>query len=183
MLEDKSSKGKILDRLSPDDVMSDDETTAQLIFSLIINSEEGVIRDRVIFKFIENKFEKLQRLVSLHNKYYQQIGGDSGFDLKKFGNAPEIEYLAQDYPQFNVLAIVDMILGWLWTSEYAKTLTDKSETWSFEEKIKIMFENQCEASIGQSLKQVIRLQRMRCSHEDGVTMKSVLDQIWDKAFN
>ena len=70
MLEDKSSKGKILDRLSLDDVISDDETTAQLIFSLIINSEEGVIRDRVIFKFIENKFEKLQRLVSLHNKYY-----------------------------------------------------------------------------------------------------------------
>ena len=70
MLEDKSSKGRILDRLSPDDVMSDDETIAQLVFSLIINSEEGVIRDRVIFKFIENKFEKLQRLISLHNKYY-----------------------------------------------------------------------------------------------------------------
>ena len=70
MHEDKSSKGRILDRLSPDDVMSDDETIAQLVFSLIINSEEGVIRDRVIFKFIENKFEKLQRLISLHNKYY-----------------------------------------------------------------------------------------------------------------
>lgn len=70
MVEDKSSKGKILDRLSPDDIMNDDETTAQLIFSLLINSEEGVIRDRVIFKFIENKFEKLQRLITLHNKYY-----------------------------------------------------------------------------------------------------------------
>lgn len=70
MLEDKSIKGKILDKLSPDDVMSDDETTAQLIFSLLVNSEEGVIRDRVIFKFIENKFEKLHRLIALHNKYY-----------------------------------------------------------------------------------------------------------------
>ena len=76
-----------------------------------------------------------------------------------------------------------MVLGWLWTSEYAKNLTDNAETWSFEEKIKILFDNQCEASIGQSLKQVIRLQRMRCSEEEGVTMKSVLDTIWDKAFN
>jgi hypothetical protein len=49
-----------------------------------------VIHERVVFKFIENSFEKLQRLFELHLKYYSQV---EDFDLSKFEDAEEIEYL------------------------------------------------------------------------------------------
>lgn len=83
---------------------------------MINSGDSGVCLDRVIYKFIENDFEKIKRLVKLHEKYFKQIGGESGFDLRQFNKVTDIEYLANDYPAFNVLAIIDTILTWLWTS-------------------------------------------------------------------
>ena len=122
--------------------MNDQEWLCQIILGLLINSgEEGVVNDRVIFKFIENEFEKVKRLIQLHEQFYQSIGGDSGFDLRQFNSAQDIEYLIQDYPAFNVLATIDTILGWLWTSKHALHLTNEAETWSLEQVIKQEFQH------------------------------------------
>lgn len=48
------------------------------------------------------------------------IGGENGFDLRQFNSVQDLEYLIQDYPAFNILAVIDTILGWLWTSKHAK---------------------------------------------------------------
>lgn len=82
-------------KLNKEDFHDDDKHVLSSILGLLINSqakEEGsvVIHDRVVFKFIENSFEKLQRLFELHLKYYSQV---EDFDLSKFEDAEEIEYL------------------------------------------------------------------------------------------
>ena len=81
--------------MNKEDFHDDDKHVLSSILGLLINSqtkEEGgvVIHERVVFKFIENSFEKLQRLFELHLKYYSQV---EDFDLSKFEDAEEIEYL------------------------------------------------------------------------------------------
>ena len=55
----------------------------------------------MLFKFIENSFEKLQRLFEIHLKYSSII---DEFDLSQFNAKEELDFLIQDYPQFEVLA-------------------------------------------------------------------------------
>lgn len=89
------------------------------IIGLLLNtipepSEEGgaVRHERVIFKFIENNFEKLQRLIELHIDYSKNL---HDFELNKFQTSEDIEYLVEDY-KFDVLELVDIILAFLFTS-------------------------------------------------------------------
>ncbi len=54
-----------------------------LIIGLIVNTlpekgSDSVIHERVLFKFIENDYQKLQRLFELHLKYLEPV---SEFDL------------------------------------------------------------------------------------------------------
>lgn len=71
-----------------------------------------MLHDRVLFKFIEANFEKMQRLIELHLKYYEKI---KDFDLSKFQEDEEIEYLAADY-SFNTTQITDALIAFLHTS-------------------------------------------------------------------
>lgn len=50
--------------------------------------------ERVLFKFVENNFEKLQRLIELFNKYFEKI---AEFALSEFKTQEEIQYLYSDY--------------------------------------------------------------------------------------
>jgi len=68
-----------------------------------------VIHERVLFKFIENDFEKLQKLFELHLKSFQQI---QDFDLSLFQDSEEIIYLIQDYG-FGLLEKIDFVIGFL----------------------------------------------------------------------
>ena len=67
----KAKKGgnDIYIRLSSDDIMEDVDQICQVIISLLLNATDLAL-DRVIFKFIENNFDKLKRLVELHNEYF-----------------------------------------------------------------------------------------------------------------
>jgi len=67
----KAKKGEndIYIRLSSDDIMEDVDQICQVIISLLLNATDLAL-DRVIFKFIENNFDKLKRLVELHNEYF-----------------------------------------------------------------------------------------------------------------
>ena len=81
--------------MTKEDFHEDDKHVLSSILGLLINSQSKeevgvVIHDRVVFKFIENSFEKLQRLFELHLKYYSQV---EDFDLNKFEDTEEIEYL------------------------------------------------------------------------------------------
>jgi len=100
---------------------------------LLVNARDLAL-DRILFKFIENSFEKLTKLISLHHEYFNSIGDE--FDLHQFTLVEDIEYLIQDYPSFNVLVSIDTVIGLLWSSTQGKVLTEKGQTWSFEEKIK-----------------------------------------------
>lgn len=59
-------------KLTADEIQADEVHTLNIFIGLLINSlsdeKEGglVIHERVLFKFIENDFEKLQRLFELH---------------------------------------------------------------------------------------------------------------------
>lgn len=67
------------------------------IVGLLVNTQDGgraVDHERVLFKFIENDFEKLQRLFELHLKYFGRV---ADFDLSKFNDSDEIQYLVDDY--------------------------------------------------------------------------------------
>jgi hypothetical protein len=73
----------------------------------------------VIFKFIENDFEKLQRLIEFHQKLFEQV---AEFDLTKFDSAEDVQYLIDDY-RFETLELVDFLLAFLSTSQAAATLS------------------------------------------------------------
>lgn len=75
--------------------------------------------ERVLFKFIENSYEKLQRLFELHLKYFTDV---EDFDLSKFETAEEIDYLTQDY-HLEILELVDLLIGYLNMSETANQLS------------------------------------------------------------
>ena len=47
------------------------------------------------------------------------------FDLTKFVEQEEIEYLVEDY-QFDILELIDTVLGYLYTSQVAEKLSETS---------------------------------------------------------
>ncbi|CDW73679.1 beta-catenin-like protein 1-like [Stylonychia lemnae] len=113
-------------RVTADEIQQDETRILNIIISLILNTipdeqESGkVIHERVLFKFIENDYEKLQRLFELHLKYFSLI---EEFDLSQFQQKEEIDYLVEDY-QFNILEQVDFIIGFLISSKSAIQLSD-----------------------------------------------------------
>ena len=59
-----------------------------------------------------------------------------------------------------------------------KQIIEMEETYAIREKVVDLFDS--ERQMGISLKQVIRLQRLRCiATEEGPTMRNMLDQIWE----
>ena len=73
--EDKKKKKKDSDeiyiRVTREDIEEDDEHCVSIILSLLVNTmpDEGstdVGHERILFKFIENNYEKLHRLIELH---------------------------------------------------------------------------------------------------------------------
>jgi hypothetical protein len=73
----KKKKKKHIDtdiyiKLSSEDIAEDEDHSVSILLSLLINTapdldqQSDVIHDRVLFKFMENNFEKLQRLIELH---------------------------------------------------------------------------------------------------------------------
>lgn len=114
-------------KLSKEDFQEDDKHTLNAILALLINtqqSQEGgiVSHERTIFKFIENDFEKLQRLFEIHIKYFAAV---QDFDLSKFVEREDIEYLVDDY-RFDILELADIIIGYLYTSQAALKLSESN---------------------------------------------------------
>ena len=94
-----------------------------VLLGLLLNTEDmesSIPHERVLFKFMENNYEKLQRLFELHIKYFQRV---EDFDLSKFEESEEIGYLGQDYG-FQVLEKADTIIGYLFTSERGRKLSE-----------------------------------------------------------
>ena len=149
-------------KLNKEDFHDDDKHVLSSILGLLINSQtkkEGsvVIHDRVVFKFIENSFEKLQRLFELHLKYFSQV---EDFDLSKFEDSEEIEYLVQDH-RFDILESIDIIIIFLSTSEAANKLSEgDSITNKINEFIKF------NGIKKESLKQVIKLASIRYGDQE-----------------
>ena len=89
--------------------------------------EEGVknriCAERLCFKFIENRFEKLIRLVELHKLLYSRI---EEFDLAEFTQMAEIRQLEQHF-DLDLLILVDSILGTLSTTNTLNKLLISQE--------------------------------------------------------
>lgn len=66
-------------KLSSEDLHEDQKHMLSCIIGLLLNTipsdngESAVSHERVIFKFIENNFEKLQRLIELHIEYSKNL--------------------------------------------------------------------------------------------------------------
>ena len=66
-----------------------------------------ICMERLCFKFVENRFEKLIRLVQLHKLVYGRL---SEFDLAEFTQSEEIKQLEEHF-NLDLLVIVDSILA------------------------------------------------------------------------
>ena len=79
--------------------------------------EDGVknriCAERLCFKFIENRFGKLVKLVELHKLLYSRI---EEFDLAEFTQMAEIRQLEEHF-DLDLLILVDSILGTLSTTK------------------------------------------------------------------
>lgn len=53
-------------------------------------------------------------------KYFALV---EDFDLSQFKESEEIEYLVQDY-RFDILELIDIIIGYLYTSDIAQRLSE-----------------------------------------------------------
>ena len=90
----KGGQDELYIKVTRDDIKEDETHSLNIIVGLILNTmpEQGesasVIHDRVMFKFIENYFEKLQRLFELHLKYFKFV---EEFDLAQFTDPDEVE--------------------------------------------------------------------------------------------
>ena len=71
-----------------------------------------ICAERLCFKFIENRFEKLIRLVELHRLLYSRI---EEFDLAEFTQMAEIRQLEEHF-DLDLLILVDSLLGTLTTT-------------------------------------------------------------------
>lgn len=56
----------------------------------------------------------------MHLKYFKPM---EDFDLSKFEGEEDIGYLVEDY-NFDVLELIDTIIGYLYTSESARKLSE-----------------------------------------------------------
>lgn len=79
--------------------------------------------ERLCFKFVENRFEKLVRLVMLHKIVHARI---EEFDLAQFTQMEEIRQLEEHF-NLDLLILVDSIMASLCvTNALEKFLTDQS---------------------------------------------------------
>ena len=108
MQTNKKKKSNLVLKLSKEDFQEDERHVLHVLFGLLTMTE-GLSHERVVFKFIENNFEKLQRLIELHLKLWNPL---SEFDLDKFENAEEVGYLVEEF-DLEILELVDVIIGYL----------------------------------------------------------------------
>ena len=80
--------------------------------------ESKILRERLLFKFLENNFEKVNKLIEISMPLIHRI---SDFDLEKFKEIEEIEYLENDF-NFELVALATMILAYLCKSTTCKSL-------------------------------------------------------------
>lgn len=97
----KKSTKKIYVKVTDEDLMNMDDHMCQLIFALLVNTEHHELsHDRLLYKFLEDDFSKLRKLVDLFNFYWEKLTeeADDGtvFDLRQFNSEEDIDYLCQD---------------------------------------------------------------------------------------
>lgn len=95
--EKKKKKKGFVYKPTPDEVEADEHNCISLIAN-ILRSTSGVNFDRVFYKFKENSFEKIDRLIELH-KYYTD----------KVRNAPEDD----ENDGFFTLQLIDFVIIFL----------------------------------------------------------------------
>lgn len=159
----KKKKGDLVIKLTKEDQQEDEQHVLNILVGLLI-STEGLIHERVLFKFIENTFEKLQRLFELHIKLWQPL---AEFELDKFEAPEEVQYLAEDYG-LDRIERADLLIGLLQTSQEAEKLSEgDSITGKIKEFMKF------NGVSFQQIKQVLRLGLVRADEESLYT-KAVL---------
>uniref|UniRef100_A0A7S0HXA0 Beta-catenin-like protein 1 N-terminal domain-containing protein n=2 Tax=Hanusia phi TaxID=3032 RepID=A0A7S0HXA0_9CRYP len=105
-------------------VREDEEHVISIISSLILRLG-GDLHARVLQKFVENGFEKLDKLIELHEKYYTLVETSADDDDKDeeeedaYQNmtAEERRYLARLDKGLFILQLVDTILAFLLTED------------------------------------------------------------------
>ena len=109
MSERKQSKNvqKIFVRLSASDQIDDEQAAVSILLTLLLNCT-GENLDRVLYKLIENSFEKLTRLYK--NIFERWLQPMAEYDLRLFKSAEEVNYLRADFPQFDLLVTTSIVL-------------------------------------------------------------------------
>ena len=73
------------------------------------DAKTRICAERLAFKFVENRFEKLVRLVELHKVVFSRI---REFDLSQFAEAAEIQQLEEHF-NLDLLILTDSLIATL----------------------------------------------------------------------
>ena len=120
--------------------------------------------DRVLYKLIENSFEKLTRLYK--NIFERWLQPMAEYDLRLFKSAEEVNYLRADFPQFDLLVTVSIVLMFLCKQQgRAASLTEMLLTYSFQQKLSKILDVDFTRYSELTFRQFIRMQRLLCADE------------------
>jgi len=75
-------QSKLYIKSTQEEYIGDSETLFSILLGLLANSEGVVEGDRVRFKWVENSFEKLTKLVEMHSDIFGRL--TSEFKLHEF---------------------------------------------------------------------------------------------------
>ncbi|GAQ81024.1 beta-catenin-like protein 1 [Klebsormidium nitens] len=105
---------------SPDEI---DERAVSLIASLLGNVTRGSLRDRILSKFVEREYEKVDRLMELFIKYQGRVEEEEGrqqnlpADLQE-DLSDEERYLAKLGAGLYTLQLLALIAGSIWATDH-----------------------------------------------------------------
>ena len=119
--------------------------------------------ERLCFKFVENRFEKLVRLVMLHKIVHARI---EEFDLAQFTQMEEIRQLEEHF-NLDLLILVDSIMASLCvTNALEKFLTDQSLKADLLKTSTVQLFGGDDSKIFSEITTILGLQVTRCGDSD-----------------
>ena len=88
------------------------------------------------------------------------------YDLRLFKSAEEVNYLRADFPQFDLLVTVSIVLMFLCKQQgRAASLTEMLLTYSFQQKLSKILDVDFTRYSELTFRQFIRMQRLLCADE------------------
>ena len=121
-----ASGGVFIKRQTAEDILQDQEHCLSIIWSLIValdsepteNVQEKLSLERVCFKLIEGRFDKLTRLIEIFRRQFTKV---AEFDLEEFRTPEEIGYLEADFG-LDLLALCACLIAYAAGSATCKRL-------------------------------------------------------------